>query len=222
MPNYKITPPYPDLKCDPRFMRTNNRLFPIFSDEDADLREVVWCSDNGYACRTCNSETGKRTKYKAHRIVLARKLGRPVTSDEICDHINRNILDNRRENLRLVTHYENTLNQKPRNSRSGARGVYHDKRRNVYTARFRFRGKIITAGSFGTIPEAKIALDEALRKLGIDPVIPNVPPPARKWVFGAKFRAAGVPLEAVEYIRELEEKVKRLENALAVVEGVTK
>lgn len=46
------------------------------------------------------------------------------------DHINRDTLDNRRENLRLVSRSINSTNAKPRKeSKSGIRGVYRRKAR---------------------------------------------------------------------------------------------
>lgn len=43
-----------------------------------------------------------------HRIVMEKKLGRYLTTDEVVHHINHNGLDNRIENLQLMTRSEHT------------------------------------------------------------------------------------------------------------------
>lgn len=40
---------------------------------------------------------------QVHRLIVARMLGRELVSTDICDHFNRDRLDNRRANLGLVT-----------------------------------------------------------------------------------------------------------------------
>lgn len=82
------------------------RCAPLFSPEDADLAKLTWhLISKGYAARKFDG----RTQY-AHRIILARILGRPPTSEEHTDHLNRNKLDNRRENLMAVTRQMNAQN----------------------------------------------------------------------------------------------------------------
>lgn len=46
-------------------------------------------------------EANRHGQVREHRIVMARKLGRPLTREEVVDHINRDTGDNRPENLRL-------------------------------------------------------------------------------------------------------------------------
>jgi hypothetical protein len=51
-----------------------------------------------------------RKSYTVHRLVCQAFLDNPENKLEV-DHINRNSLDNRKENLRLCTHRQNTVNR---------------------------------------------------------------------------------------------------------------
>lgn len=92
-----------------------------FSNADFDLRQWKWgVHGKGYAIK--GSHVGERY---AHRIVLARKLGRELLPGELCDHINRNKLDNRRENLRVADKSLNTINRNIRpDNTTGYIGVH--------------------------------------------------------------------------------------------------
>lgn len=81
---------------------------PLFSPEDADLLSLRWIlGTHGYA--HCNRKL-------AHHMVLIRMLGRKPDHDkrECTDHKNRNRLDNRRENLHIISRSENNRNRSPR------------------------------------------------------------------------------------------------------------
>ena len=87
----------------------------IFSTEDLDLNLIKWYNNGtGYACRHRRGD-GKSWIEFAHRIVMERKIGRPTDwklLKETCDHINHDRLDNRRENLRVLSIGDNARNRK--------------------------------------------------------------------------------------------------------------
>ena len=76
-----------------------------FSSEDAEMTYWAWSFNaDGYAFLSRNTNT-------AHRIVLRRMGVRTGKSTgKYADHINRNKLDNRRENLRMVSASRNAIN----------------------------------------------------------------------------------------------------------------
>jgi len=96
-----------------------------FSEEDQDLAKLNWHRHSaGYATRW-HGPRPHRYKSFAHRLVLERKIGRPLEKGELCDHINRDKLDNRRDNLRVADKSLNALNtDRVYERQSGYRGVY--------------------------------------------------------------------------------------------------
>ena len=76
-------------------------------------------------------------------------------SGMIVDHINRNTLDNRRSNLRIVTSFENGQNRSLQsNNKTGYRGVFHRKDTNKWIAYVYRDRKRHHLGSFDTPEEA--------------------------------------------------------------------
>ena len=102
-------------------------------------------------------------KYESmHRVIMSPPDGLVV------DHINCDHTDNRRSNLRICTHAQNLLNQKPaKSSAVGYKGVSFDKdgRKNPYRAKIALKTKQITIGSFETAKEAALAYDRVASKL---------------------------------------------------------
>lgn len=131
---------------------------------DSDLKELSWYFLKGYAHRK-EPRPSKKTIYM-HRLIMERMLQRKLLSTEHVDHINGNILDNCRTNLRLATHVENIRNQKRRvNNTSGYKGVYKPKRRNRWIARICVNNKGIHIGSFSTPEEAYKAYCEKAKQI---------------------------------------------------------
>ena len=94
--------------------------FALVDKQDRWVQTVPWMAhDAGYATR----KEGGRSLYM-HRELLG--LGKRKRGDPEVDHINGNGFDNRRKNLRLVSHQQNLQNQKPRGGSSRFRGVCWD------------------------------------------------------------------------------------------------
>jgi len=77
------------------------------------------------------------------------------SSNNQIDHININPLDNRIENLRVLTHSQNNRNQKKRkNCSSQYKGVNWNKQNNKWKAQININGKVKYLGLFTNEEEA--------------------------------------------------------------------
>lgn len=95
-----------------------------------------------------------------HRLLLDAKPGQQV------DHININIYDNRKSNLRICNNSLNSSNRNPYN-KLGVKGVEYHKHRNKYSAYFRVNNKQYHSPCYKTIEEAAFArfiLEQMFRK----------------------------------------------------------
>lgn len=118
----------------------------LVDDEDYEyLSKMKWHSSKGYAISTQRDMTsGKQIKIKMHRLIMNPSKGLLV------DHINGNRLDNRRENLRIVTSHQNAFNlsKVSRETTSQFKGVHFDKATGKWKGSIRFDGKLIHLGYF--------------------------------------------------------------------------
>ena len=110
--------------------------------EDIDkVKKYRWCLHNGYAK---NNDIGV-----LHRFIISCPEGMEV------DHINRNRLDNRKSNLRVVTHQQNNMNKGvTKSNTSGYPGVYWYKNRNKWQVGIKVNYKQIFLGYFNDLEEA--------------------------------------------------------------------
>lgn len=101
---------------------------------------------------------GKKILY-LHRVIMGFPEGN-------IDHINRNTLDNRRENLRVVDQAHNMHNSilLRKGNTSGYRGIYWIKPLKKWSARVRIDGKIKQLGCFSDPVEAALVRDSAVRR----------------------------------------------------------
>lgn len=110
---------------------------------------------------------------RQHNIYLHNEIMKPPKGFEV-DHINGNGLDNRRINLRIVTHAENCVNHRGLPGKSGYRGVRASGKK--WVARMRRFGKYIHLGTFETPEQAHEAWLTAAKKYPVVPALEWVHP----------------------------------------------
>ena len=131
----------------------------IIDTEDLDkIKDYYWQVDkrNGYVETHIN-----RKRIALHRFIMGAKDG------EIVDHINHQLTDNRKVNLRIVTVMQNRINSKLRaNNSSGCTGVYYQngKMRKHWMAEITVNKQAMRLGSFETFEEAVAARKAAEEK----------------------------------------------------------
>lgn len=139
-----------------------------FALVDADQVEVLgllwYAGDHGgrfYAQRT-ERKNGRTKIVRMHRLIMNAPDGVEV------DHINGNPLDNRKCNLRLASHAENSANGPlDQKNKTGFKGVSFHKSRKKYRASINIRGKHKHLGLFHSPAEAAKVYDEvAAREFG--------------------------------------------------------
>lgn len=120
------------------------------------VKEHRWyLNDNGYV----RNNAGPKRLY-LHQIIM----GEPPKNKEI-DHINRNRLDNRKENLRFATRQINVLNcGLQKDNMSGITGVYWNRTKKKWQAYIRVNGKQIYLGRFKRKRDASKARKAAEKK----------------------------------------------------------
>jgi len=114
----------------------------IISNEDFEiLNEFKWRikKPDNYVCSKI-----KNKEYLLHRYIYIEILKINIPDNHVIDHINNNKLDNRRENLRIVTHSENSRNRiKKENTSSLYYGVSFDQNSNKWAASISYNKKTI-------------------------------------------------------------------------------
>lgn len=139
----------------PLIFEEDKVLVPVYSygdifysqidKEDAAIADCNWnLTSNGYI-----ANRGK---------LLHRIIAKATPTDQV-DHINGDRLDNRRQNLRLVTSQQNQMARHAIVAKSGYKGV--TSRNGVYRAAIKFNGKKIRLGNYPTPEKAARAYNQA-------------------------------------------------------------
>lgn len=103
-------------------------------------------------------KNGRKQEIYLHRFVVNAEAGKDV------DHKNHNLLDNRKENLRICTRRENKANtQGVKKNTSGFKGVGFFKATSKWRAYIKVNYKFISLGHYKTKREAALAYNKAAR-----------------------------------------------------------
>lgn len=142
-------------------IRISDGSFVTVDDDDYEiLMERKWQQNgNGYAVRGVHIGGRKYKKIIMHRFIMKAEKG------EFVDHINGDKSDNRKENLRIATSQQNSMNIGLRtNNKSGYKGVRYEARRGKWKAEIKKDYRNIFLGYFDNKHDAARAYNEGAKK----------------------------------------------------------
>lgn len=127
---------------------THDEFYFDLKDYDI-IKDICWFLSTSGSTKRLEGTDPKTGKTIRMHVLLGYKS---------CDHIDRNELNNRSENLRIATNKENSRNHSLfRNNTSGFSGVVWDKSREKWCARIEINGKTKSLGRFVNKKDAIIA-----------------------------------------------------------------
>lgn len=134
--------------------------YALVDSADEGLAALRWyLGSGGYAMRQVRVPGGKMRAEYLHRRVLGLERGDRLEAD----HVDRDKLNNRRSNLRVVSRGLNEQNKTGVRASSGVRGVHWIASREKWAARVVVDGRMVVRGYFDTVEEAAVVV-AALRK----------------------------------------------------------
>lgn len=131
-----------------------------FDLEDYELiKDYCWHTGSG-GYITSNEDGNKNYKtVRMHRIIMN------CANDYKVDHINHNVRDNRKSNLRIVNNQQNAMNASIRkDNESGVTGVSWDKSTSLWRAYINYQCKRIDLGAYAVFESAVKARKDAEEK----------------------------------------------------------
>ena len=145
---------------------TQNELKTIFVYRDGKLFWRDRPMDEAGSVRWVKNSQYKQIRYKQknyliHRLVYLYHYG---FLPKIVDHINRNSVDNRIENLRAATHGSNNQNAKAKCNTSGFKNVHWNKNKNKWRVLMNVNGKSKFFGYYEDVELADLVATEARNK----------------------------------------------------------
>lgn len=130
---------------------TKGKTAIVDDDLFEELNKYKWLACRRYAARATHYYINGKRKQKwifMHKFITNAPDGFEV------DHINRNTFDNRKENLRIATHQQNSFNH-PGYGNRGVTKVTNRPLKKPFCVRLMFNGKSLYFGYYATLEEAK-------------------------------------------------------------------
>ena len=159
------------------FVRDGVGVIPLTKGYEAivDISMLTWIGHMNWSIDGCNpkytmyavtsvSVDGKQKSLRLHNAVL-RLNGVDVPKGLVTDHINRNSLDNRFENLRVTTQSMNVRNTERYDNASGVRSYKTNAGNKRYQVRVKSNGREYALGSYSTEEEAHEVYTKELERL---------------------------------------------------------
>lgn len=143
------------------------KIYVVITDDDIDRKlikrlNIIKNDDQDYPYAMCADQR------LLHRVLLN------APPDMLVDHKNKNTLDNRMENIRIVTHAQNTWKRtKNRTNTTGYVGVTAV--RGGFVAGISCQNRRINLGRFATAKEAALAYDAKCLELRGEFAVLNFP-----------------------------------------------
>lgn len=137
------------------YTNNTNKKFYFDIDDYDNIKKYMWQEN----------KAGYIITYYYNTIIYLHRLIMNPESNMVIDHINHNLFDNRKNNLRVVTQEENGMNKsKNKNNKSGVTGVSYYKKEDKWIASIQVHKKSISLGQFDKFEDAVKVRKEAEEK----------------------------------------------------------
>lgn len=143
---------------------TQGKIAIIDAEDFERVSQFKWLAHTKNKGKTYYVERNVRiSKNKAETVSMARFILN-AQKGQVVDHIDKNPLNNRKNNLRLATPQQNQFNRNYScNNKLKTKGVFWRSSKKKFIAQIKYNGKIIYLGSFKVLGDA----DDAYRKAEI-------------------------------------------------------
>lgn len=145
------------MSCFFVYDKNTGQLLRIKKNKPDEYSPVTFIDRHGYIVATASID-GKQYMRYAHRVIWFLCNG-DIPDKMVIDHIDRNKLNNKITNLRLITQQQNLLNKN--NKSSATKGTYKPSASKSWYAEITYKNKRYYLGCFKTRDEANAAFVDA-------------------------------------------------------------